>query len=374
MQRRQLLKKAQRIVVKIGTALLTGGNGLLNTRFITKLAKEVAALKADGREVILVSSGAVGAGMLTLKTKQRPRTIPGQQALAAVGQPRLMQAFDQSFSRLGLITAQVLLTAEDIHHRQRYSHARNALLELLKLNIIPIFNENDTVAVDELKFGDNDTLSAHITNLAEADCLIILTDVAGLFSEDPRVAPDARQVFQVEHIDQHVEAMAGQGSGLGTGGMTTKILAAKMVTGMGEEMIIADGWQKNVLLRILAGEEIGTIFYPRGDKLAARKRWIAFALKRQGHLVLDKGAGTAVEERGKSLLPSGILAVEGTFKQGDCVGLKNQSGREFARGLVKYSSQEIAQLRGAKTSEIEKILGYKNTDEIIRRDDLALLK
>ncbi len=375
MHRRALLKKVKRLVVKIGSALLVRESGGLNTAFLSKLAREIAELHRQGREVILVSSGAIGAGMAVLQRKERPRTIPAKQALAAIGQPRLMQAYAGVFGRQGLITAQVLLTAEDIHNRQRYSHARNALSELLKQGVIPIFNENDTVSVDEIQFGDNDVLSAHITNMAEADCLVVLTNVDGLYSRDPRYYPEATLISQVDKIDRKTENMAAASTNhLGTGGMATKLQAARMVTGMGEELVIANGRRKRVLPLILSGQEIGTIFYPQGDKLGARKRWIAFALRRQGVLLLDAGAGTAVKEQGKSLLPSGILSVEGQFKLGDCVGLKDQAGREFARGLVNYASDEIKRLCGVKTKDIERILGYKNNDEIIHRSDLALLK
>lgn len=375
MHRRALLKKAKRLVVKIGSALLVRESGGLNTAFLSKLAREIAELHRQGREVILVSSGAIGAGMTVLQSKKRPRTIPAKQALAAIGQPRLMQAYAGVFGRQGLITAQVLLTAEDIHNRQRYSHARNALSELLKQGVIPIFNENDTVSVDEIQFGDNDVLSAHITNMAEADCLVVLTNVDGLYSRDPRYYPEATLISQVDKIDRKTENMAAASTNhLGTGGMATKLQAARMVTGMGEELVIANGRRKRVLPLILSGQEIGTIFYPQGDKLGARKRWIAFALRRKGVLLLDAGAGTAVKEQGKSLLPSGILSVEGQFKLGDCVGLKDQAGREFARGLVNYASDEIKRLCGVKTKDIERILGYKNNDEIIHRSDLALLK
>jgi len=375
MHRRALLKKVKRLVVKIGSALLVRESGGLNTAFLSKLAREIAELHRQGREVILVSSGAIGAGMTVLQSKERPRTIPAKQALAAIGQPRLMQAYAGVFGRQGLIIAQVLLTAEDIHNRQRYSHARNALSELLKQGVIPIFNENDTVSVDEIQFGDNDVLSAHITNMAEADCLVVLTNVDGLYSRDPRYYPEATLIAQVDKIDRKTENMAAASTNhLGTGGMATKLQAARMVTGMGEELVIANGRRKRVLPLILSGQEIGTIFYPQGDKLGARKRWIAFALRRKGVLLLDAGAGTAVKEQGKSLLPSGILSVEGQFKLGDCVGLKDQAGREFARGLVNYASDEIKRLCGVKTKDIERILGYKNNDEIIHRSDLALLK
>jgi glutamate 5-kinase len=374
MERRQRFKQAKRVVVKVGTSLLTDGGAGLHTAFLGRLAGEVAALRREGRELILVTSGAIGTGMLALGERERPRTIPGKQALAAIGQPRLMQAYARAFARHRLVTAQVLLTAEDIHDRGRYSHARNALLELLARGVIPVVNENDTVAVDEIKFGDNDTLSAHVTNLAEADLLVILTDVAGLYTCNPAEDGSAELLSVVERIDARIEAMAcGPGGSLGTGGMATKLTAAKMVTGMGEELVIADGRRPRVLRRILAGEDVGTAFFPHGDKLASRKRWIGFALRRRGSLTLDAGAAAAVRSGGKSLLPSGIRAVEGRFSQGEAVSLLDERGREFARGLVKYGADEVRKLCGAKTRDIEKLLGYRTTDEVVHRDDLVVL-
>ena len=375
MERRQLLKKAKRIVVKIGTALLTTDTGLLNKRFIGKLAREIAHLKQLGIEVILVSSGAVGAGMLATNARTRPRTIPAKQAMAAIGQPQLMQAYTESFKRRGLLTSQILLTAEDINHRQRYSNARNAIFELFKMKVIPIVNENDTVVVKEIKFGDNDELSAQVTNLTEADALIILTDVNGLYTGDPNKDPQAKLIHQVERITQTITKMANLSNNeLGTCGMVTKLEAAKKVTKMGEELIVANGRIKNVLLRIMAGEEIGTIFYPQADKQAAKKRWIAYSLKPKGMLVLDQGAVRAVKEGGKSLLPSGIKSsAADIFQQGECVVLADEKGVRFAHGLVKYNSEEIKQILGKKSSEIQKILGFINSDEVIHRDDLALL-
>ncbi len=374
MQRRQRFRQAKRVVVKIGTSLLTDGGARLHTAFLGRLAGEVAVLRREGREIILVTSGAIGTGMWVLGERARPRTIPGKQALAAIGQPRLMQAYARAFARHDLVTAQVLLTAEDIHDRGRYSHARNALLELLSRGAVPVINENDTVAVDEIKFGDNDTLSAHVTNLAEADLLIILTDVDGLYTGDPSADARAERFSSVERIDGRIEAMAcGPGGVLGTGGLATKLTAAKMVTGMGEEMVIADGRQPRVLRRILAGEDLGTVFFPHGDRLASRKRWIGFALRRRGSLTLDAGAAAAVRSGGKSLLPSGIRGVEGKFTQGDCVALLDERGREFARGLVKYGADEVRKLCGVKTRDIERVLGYRTTDEVVPRDDLVVL-
>lgn len=374
MQRRQQLGKTKRLVVKVGTSLLTGGKAELDQAFLAALAAETAEQRRAGREVILVTSGAIGLGLSIMRLSERPRTIPGKQALAAIGQPHLMRIYAQVFGREQLTVAQVLLTADDIHDRQRYAHARAALEELLRLGVVPIFNENDTVAVDEIKVGDNDTLSAHVTNLARADLLVILTDVAGLYEANPAEHPEATLLSEVDAVDQRIEAMAaGPGTKLGTGGMVTKVRAAKMVAGMGEKMAIADGRQPRVLSRLLAGERLGTVFFPQGDKLASRKRWIAYALRRRGALILDAGASAALKQRGKSLLPSGVKAVEGRFRQGDCVSVKDERGQEFARGLVNYGAEEIEKLRGAKSGEIEARLGYKYADEIIHRDDLALL-
>lgn len=374
MQRRQQLSKTKRLVVKVGTSLLTGGKPELDQAFLSALAAGIAEQRRAGREVILVTSGAIGLGLSIMRLPERPRTIPGKQALAAIGQPHLMRIYSQVFGREQLTVAQVLLTADDIHDRQRYAHARAALEELLRLGVVPIFNENDTVAVDEIKVGDNDTLSAHVTNLARADLLVILTDVAGLYEANPAEHPEAKLVSEVDAIDRRVEEMAaGPGTKLGTGGMVTKLRAAKMVTGMGEKMAMADGREPRVLSRLLSGERLGTVFFPQGDKLASRKRWIAYALRRRGALILDAGASAALKQRGKSLLPSGVKSVEGRFKQGDCVSVKDEQGREFARGLVNYGAEEIEKLCGAKSSEIEARLGYKYADEIIHRDDLALL-
>lgn len=375
MQRRQLLKKAKRIVVKVGSALLTNTEGVLNTRFIGKLAREICALQQKGHEVILVSSGAIAAGLKALENPKAPKTIPAKQAMAAIGQPRLMQAYNQAFQKQGVHVAQILLTSEDINDRERYAHARNALLELLKMKVVPVFNENDTVAVNEIKFGDNDSLSAHITNLAEADALILLSDVEGLYTGNPRKDKSATLLHQVEKVDGAIKKMAvGKGSSIGTGGMATKIMAAEQVNAMGEEMIIAHGMKKDVLLRILNGEEIGTIFYPQGDKLVAKKHWIAFVLKPKGKLYLDEGAGCALKERGKSLLPSGVVKSEGKFKIGDCVELIDHRGKVFARGLMKYEAKAVEVLYGIKSTAIESVLGYKNSDELIHRDDLVVLK
>lgn len=375
MTKRHLLKQAKRIVVKIGSALLTDEQGLLKTRFLSKLAGEINQLRAAGLEIILVSSGAIAAGLQVMKKPQRLATIPAKQAMAAIGQPRLMQAYGRALDKFQIKVAQVLLTSDDIHHRERYSHARNALRELLKQKIVPIFNENDTVAVSEIKFGNNDILSAHVTNLAEADALIILSDVAGLYTNNPRLDKQAKLISRVEVIDQTIKRMAtAAGTSLGTGGMISKLLAAENVVGFGEEMIIADGRIKNVLPRLIAGEQIGTIFYPRGDKLTARKSWIAYALKPKGQLQLDEGAVQALKNKGRSLLPSGLRSVEGRFGQGDCVALCDEQGQVFARGLINYEASAVRQLVGVKTSEIEKILGYKNSDELIHRNDLVILK
>ena len=371
---RKYLLAARRVVVKVGTALLTRADGSINRRFITKLAGEIAGLLNKRKEVIVVTSGAIGAGVWAMPKRQRPKSIPAKQAMAAIGQPRLMQVYAQAFKKHDRMTAQILLTAEDVRQRQRYAHARSALNHLLKLGIVPIVNENDSVAVDEIKFGDNDTLSAHITNLSEADLLIILTDVAGLFDANPGRNAAAKLLTDVFAITPETRAMAsGAGTARGTGGMRTKILAAEQVTQMGECLVIADGRTPQVLERILNGETLGTLFHPAEDKMAARKRWIAFALKPRGSLVLDEGAAKALIEQGSSLLPSGIIQVHGNFKQGDPVSLLRENGLEIARGLVHYDYAEIEKIKGRRTAEITAILGYRYQDEVIHRDDLALL-
>lgn len=371
MTRRPL--SVRRLVVKVGSGLIaTPGTGLEPER-IAALAAEIAGV-AGSAEVVVVSSGAIAAGAARLGLRRRPRSIPEKQAAAAAGQAALMWHYEQAFAAHGLRVAQVLLTQEDISHRPRYLNARNTLLTLLAHRLLPIVNENDTVAVEEIKVGDNDNLSALVAHLVDADLLVLLSDTDGLYTGDPRRDPAARRIDVVEAITPEMERLAGLTEGpLGTGGMLTKLEAAQKATAAGVAMVVADGRAPGVLRAVLAGEPVGTYFRPRADRLAARKRWIAFASPPQGLLHVDAGAHRALVAGGKSLLPSGVVKVEGEFSAGDAVGLVDPEGREFARGVVSYDAREVALLRGAKTAEIERILGYRVLDEIIHRDNLVLV-
>jgi glutamate 5-kinase len=309
-----------------------------------------------------------------LGLSSRPRSIPEKQAAAAVGQSHLMWHYEQAFSRHKLQVAQVLLTQEDISHRTRYLNARNTLTTLLQLRVLPIINENDTVAVEEIKVGDNDNLAALVAHLIDADLLVILTDVDGLYATDPRRDPNARGIELVETISPELARLVWVDEGpISIGGMGTKLVAAQKAVTSGIPMIIAGGGEPQVIRRILRGEPVGTYFLPKGDRLAARKRWIAFAAPPQGRLYVDRGACRAVAEGGKSLLPSGLLGVDGEFDAGEVVGLLDPEGREFARGVTNYAAQDLEKICGAKTTAITQVLGYKSFDEVIHRDNLVVL-
>jgi glutamate 5-kinase len=371
MKRKQLFSGVKRLVVKVGTNVLTSKDGHLDRRQIESLCAQISELVKSKREVVLVSSGAITAGTSALGLRRKPKTIQEEQAAAAVGQSRLMHIYNECFG--GLSVGQVLLTQADLRDRGRYLNARNTILTLLRAGVIPIVNENDTVAVDELyfgsRFGDNDILSALVTNLVEAQVLIMLTDVDGLLDET-----DGKLIEVVEKVTPFLEShIRRTKSVFGRGGMVSKIKAAKIVAESGEKVVIANGRLPGVLKKILAGESVGTLFLPREERIVGRKRWIAFALESRGILRVDSGAGEALE-RGKSLLPGGIEAVEGKFKVGDAVGVRAGSGKEFARGLVNYSSEEVKRIMGAKTKEIESILGYKSYDEVIHRDNLVMME
>lgn len=372
--------KVKRIVIKVGSSLLTEKNGL-NLKRIEEIVDQLASLQKKNKEIILVTSGAIASGMGRLKLKKLT-TMPQKQAAAAIGQNLLMGIYERLFKKRGCLVAQILLTSEDIENRERYLNARNTLLTLLNYKAIPIVNENDTVAVDEIKFGDNDTLSALVASKVEADLLILLTDTKGLYTVDPRRreaglthAPlrAAGFIEEVSEITPQLEKMAsGPGTRRGTGGMGTKLQAAKIVRSSGIAMVIADGRIENVLLRLLAGEHLGTLFLPK-TRLKSRKRWIAFGVILKGKIRVDEGAQEAIFKRGKSLLPSGITEVKGRFSIGDGVSIIDEENREFARGIVSYSSSEIEKIMGKKTQKIEKILGYKDYDEVIHRDNLVIL-
>lgn len=373
--RKQIFSGIKRIVIKVGSSILASQERGLHYNVFSQLAKEISDLKKQGYEIALVSSGAIAAGMERLGLKTRPVSITQKQATAAIGQTRLMNVYEKFFSRHNQMVAQILLTHDDLAHRKRFLNARNTMFNLLQLGIIPIINENDTVVVDEIKFGDNDNLSALITNLIEADLLIILTDIDGLFDSDPRLDQNAKCISLVKDIDEldikeNIEEPKGKWS---VGGVASKIQAAQKASRFGIPTVIALGTKRNVLHHILEGEEVGTLILPKKIKLSSRKHWIAFNLKPKGDLVVDEGAKRAIVQKGKSLLPSGIIKIKGSFERGDSVTLIGPKGREFARGIVNYNSQEIEKIKGRKTDEIEKCLGYKYSDEVIHRDDLVVL-
>jgi glutamate 5-kinase len=341
---------------------------------VAHLARSLAALHNAGTEVVLVTSGAIAAGMGRLGMKERPRTIPAKQAAAAVGQIALMALYEEDFSAHGVRVAQILLTHDDLANRRRYLNAKHTMGTLLGAGVIPIVNENDTVAVEEIQLGDNDNLSAQVAVLVEADLLVILSDVAGLYDRDPRVHAEAQLIPLVEQFDEDLIASEGNAGPLGRGGMTSKCQAAHKAALSGIPTIIADGRREETLAMVFNPQaETGTLFLPVADRLASRKHWIAYTLKPAGVLVVDAGAYAAIRERGRSLLPPGVREVRGTFDEGECVTCLDDGGREFARGLVNYSSAALERIKGARTSQIEQILGYKVSDEVIHRDDLALL-
>lgn len=365
---------ARRWVVKIGSSLLTDEGRGLDERAIAAWSNQIAQLTLSGREVVLVSSGAIAEGMQRLGWKKRPKAIHELQAAAAVGQMGLVQVYETCFRRHGLHTAQVLLTHEDLADRKRYLNARSTLSTLLGLKVIPVINENDTVATDEIRFGDNDTLGALVTNLVEADMFIILTDQAGLYSADPRKDPNAQLLTLAQAGAPELEAMAGgAGSELGRGGMLTKVLAAKRAARSGAHTLIASGREPNVLQRLGAGEHIGTLLRADETSLAARKQWLADNLLVHGRIHIDEGAVRALKEDGKSLLPIGAHAVEGSFDRGALISCIAPDGSEIARGLSNYSAADTAKILRAPSATIEVRLGYVDEPELIHRDNLVLL-
>jgi len=365
---------AKRIVVKVGSTLVTNEGRGLDHAAVARWAEEIAALKSTGREIVLVSSGAIAEGVKRLGWRARPAAIHELQAAAAVGQMGLVQAYESAFARFGLRTAQILLTHDDLADRRRYLNARSTLVTLLGLDVIPIINENDTVTTDEIRFGDNDTLGALVTNLIEADALVLLTDQHGLYTADPRRDPAATLVRSAKAGDPELEAMAGgAGTALGRGGMLTKVLAAKRAARSGASTVIASGREERVLTRLAGGEAIGTALLAEAVSLAARKQWLADHVQLAGRLSLDAGAVRALARDGKSLLPIGVVAVAGEFERGEVVGCFDPEGREVARGLVNYSAQETARILRKPSAEIETILGYVDEPELIHRDNLVLL-
>ena len=364
----------RRLVVKVGSSLVTADGRGLDSAALASWAAQIAALVRDGRQVVLVSSGAIAEGMQRLGWAKRPSAVHDLQAAAAVGQMGLVQSYERCFASHGLIAAQVLLTHEDLADRQRYLNARSTLTTLLELGVVPIINENDTVATDEIRFGDNDTLGALVTNLIEADLLVILTDQPGLYTADPRKDPSATLVTEAQAGDPALEAMAGgAGTGVGTGGMLTKVLAARRAARSGADTVIASGRQADVLARLLAGAAVGTRLRSATAPMAARKQWLADHLQTRGSLVLDDGAAQALAAGGRSLLAVGVRMTTGEFERGEVVDCRDGRGRLVARGLVNYSASETRRIMGRPSGDFESILGYVNETELIHRDNLVLL-
>jgi glutamate 5-kinase len=368
---RDALPHARRVVVKIGTNALTNATGRFHRPHFERLAQALLAL-AKERQLLVVSSGAVALGVERLKLTARPKDIPGKQACAAVGQSRLMHAWEEALAPH--VVAQVLLTHADMQDRRRYLNARHALERLLSQDVIPVINENDTVAAEEIKFGDNDTLAGLVAALVGADALVMLSDVDGLFDRDPRRHPDAKRISVVEDVTRaHLDTAGGAGSAVGTGGMATKLRAAARACEAGVRCVIAAGHQGDALGRVFAGEDVGTLFEPATERRQARGGWIAHALKPRGTLA-DDGARAAVVEKKKSLLPSGITRVDGHFLHGDPVDLADARGHVFARGLVAYGADDLRKIAGKRTAQFEAILGFRGMDEAVHRDDLAVLE
>lgn len=368
------LSRAQRVVVKVGTALMTPAGDAVQSRLFASFAKQIAAEMAAKREIVLVASGAVGLGTRRLGLKHRPRSIPGKQAAAAVGQIDLCRRFERAFARNGRLVGQMLLDHAGFADRERFLNARRTLAQLLADGVVPLINENDSVATEELRFGDNDQLAAQVVNTCGADLLILLTDIDGLHDRDPRLG-GAQRVSEVAEVTAKLLASAGEeGSAMSTGGMRSKLLAARAASRFGVPTVIADGRARNVLRRILGGEDLGTLVLAAEDSLSSRKHWIAFTLKPRGRLSLDAGAVRALRERSASLLPAGVTEVSGRFGIGDLVACLTPEGEEIARGLVSYDARDLERIKGQRTSRISEVLGYSNGDEIIHRDNLIVFQ
>ena len=369
---RAVLKKSRRWVVKFGSALLTNDGKGLDNAAIAGWVDQLVALKQQGVEVVLVSSGAIAEGMTRLGWDKRPAQVHKLQAAAAIGQMGLVQVYEKNFARHQVQTAQILLTHDDLADRKRYLNARGTLCTLLELGVVPVVNENDTVITDEIKFGDNDTLAALVANLVEAEAVILLTDQLGLYDADPRVDPSAQLIVQAEADDPMIAAVAGDGGALGRGGMVTKVRAAKLAARSGAVTVIASGRVKNILLEVRAGLEVGTLITPSSSPIAARKQWLAGHLQVKGRLVIDDGAAQAMCQRGKSLLPAGVVSAEGEFSRGEMVLIVDVKGVELARGLVNYSVHNAQSILGLPSAKIAVAIGFVNEDELVHRDNLAL--
>ena len=364
-----LMSSVRSIVVKLGSNVLVTARGSLDHQLIARLAAAIARLRQKGISTTVVSSGAIAAGLDALGLAARPDDLPRLQACAAVGQAHLMQAYDQALAAHGCHAAQILITRDDFEHRDRYLNIRNCINSLAELGAVPILNENDTVGVEEIRYGENDVIAALVANNLQADLLILLTTVEGLYRDAAR----HDLVDVVEHLDERTLRLAdGTRSALGSGGMDTKLLAAQMVTAAGQPVVIASGRRENVLDDILAGRPVGTLFLPTPSKMNARRRWIAFTARSRGRLTVDDGAAKALRERGKSLLASGIVSISGNFKSGDVVTITDSAGRDLARGLTNYAADDVARIRGRRSCEFKKILGDKFYDEVVHRDNLVL--
>ena len=373
MNTREQIKDAKRIVVKVGTSTLLYPNGKINLYRIEHLARELSDLASQGREVILVTSGAIGAGMVRMGLSERPDSMQEKQALASVGQVLLMHLYDKFFTEYGQVAGQVLLTKENFANHNQYINARNTLMAMLRSGIIPVINENDAVTVAEVKIGDNDTLSATVAAIVDADVLIILSDIDGVYDANPQTHPEAKLLSEIKEITSGVEAMAGgAGSAVGTGGMATKIEAAKIATAAGVTMFIASGGENGMLGRIIAGEDVGTVFPPKDAHLRARKGWLAFGKRISGILVVDEGCVKALK-KGSSLLAAGILATEGEYTAGSTVRVLTADYQEIARGTIAYDAAAVAKIKGRKTSDFTDILDGEIHDEVIHRDNMVLM-
>ena len=373
--REEILSNVSKIVIKIGTRVLTNEDGLVDKNRIMELSKQVVKLRLKGFSVVIVSSGSIGAGISALGLQKRPSILPELQAAAAIGQGKLIEVYNECFKKHGYHAAQLLLTRQDFEDRQRYLNTCNTLHSLLNFKTIPIINENDTISVEEITFGDNDILSALVTNLLRADLLILLSSVDGLYTTPPAPGKSCRVLSVVDSISDDIKKLAfKQKTKEGVGGMESKLEAANIATGSGEAVIIANGMQSDILSKIMNYDDVGTLFVPYNKKITSRKRWIGFTVKPKGKIYIDEGALSALQKKGKSLLPSGVVKIEGKFIKGDVVSIVDVGEkREVARGLMNYSADEVRKVKGLRTSLIKKTLGYKPYDEIIHRDNIVLL-
>jgi glutamate 5-kinase len=372
MNKQPYFESAKRIIVKVGSGVLTKEDGL-NVKIIRSLSRQISRLIDGGLEVILVSSGAMASGIRKIGLVKRPDEIPKRQAVAAVGQAGLIREYEKAFAKYHKKVAQILLTGDGLSIRKRYLYARNTLLTLLDWKVIPVINENDTVSVEEIKFGDNDNLAAMISLLMNSDILVNLTNIDGLYDKDPRIHKDAELIPMVTRIKKDIEKVASDIPGvLGTGGMISKVLSAKKVTKAGIPVVIANGEEPNILLKLFSGKDYGTFFFPKQEKLPSRKCWIGFTVKPKGDITIDDGAAAAILKRGKSLLPSGIIGVGGNFDPGEPVEIKNENNKVIGTGLVNYNTSDILKIKGLKSHQIIDRLGYKPYDEVIHRDNLVV--